>query len=95
MALFITRDTLFHNQKYLLALVLKVKLTLPQPTAPQPPPIKRYVLHPPIHTPKMPTARQIDCQRSYYKACYVTEAEGSLRQVTFNAIAREVVMKQK
>lgn len=41
MALFITCDTLFHNQKYLLALVLKVKLTLPQPTALQPPPIKK------------------------------------------------------
>lgn len=55
MKLFITTDTLSHSQKYFLALVTKVKLTPPQPTAPQPPPVKWvHELHPnpPTHKPK-------------------------------------------
>ena len=61
MKLFITPDTLSHSQKYFLALVMKVKLAPPQPTAPQLPPVKwvheLHSNHPPTHTLKMPADR--------------------------------------
>lgn len=86
MTLFITSDTLFHSQKYFLALVVKVKFTPPQPTGPQPPPVKWVrELHSLTHThsPKVPADRWIHCQNSYYKAHNITEIEGSLETSEF------------
>lgn len=57
MALFITRDTLFHNQKYFLALVLNLNLLLHNQLLHNLLLSSRYELHPPIHTPNMPTDR--------------------------------------
>lgn len=61
-------DTLFHSQKYFLALFMKVKLTPPQPTAPQAPPVKQIHESTPAHTHLKNAYRQIHCQNSYYKA---------------------------
>ena len=95
MTLFITSDTLFHNQKYFLALVLKANL-LPHNQLLHNLLLSSRCMSSTPHTP--PMCLQTD--RSTVKivttkACYITEAEEVQSQVTFNTSAREVVMKQK
>lgn len=96
MTSFITSGTSSHSQKYFLALVMKVKFSSPQPTAPPLPPIKWvHELHP--WSPQHPQ-----------NACRLTNPWSKLllqsmlynrsrrkRHVTFNSIVREVAMKQK
>ena len=88
MTLFITSDTSCPSQKYFLALVMKVKLSPHNQLSHHTLTSSGYMsftLDLP-NTPKMPADRQIQCQNSCYRACYITEAEG--KDVIFNSIVK-------